>query len=321
MWVELYGGTAEHVAGALGSGPLVLAGLPGSGRAPLIRELAWDGPVVEIRPRQAATPAGLKLDVLNEILEVAAAWAEATTREQFQRLAATIFGSRVGDVIAAVERGEPVGLSMAEVIAALPDRAHVIVHDAHRLPALSDSALWALRARAQDPSPPRIALLTREWHRPALIGPDAPFFGFGQAVDLPVPSVDDWARIRGGPAEELAFLSDQTRRLPRPTFAVLDRMTGGVDLATAWRAHVNESGRAADQARRLAYGLHPYGPRLLAAIAGRERVYRSVPEARTDAIAAALRLMRDHDLIYQPRPRQWVIADPALEPHLASGPG
>jgi hypothetical protein len=27
--------------------------------------------------------------------------------------------------------------------------------------------------------------------------------------------------------------------------------------------------------------------------------------------------MRDHDVIYQPRPRSWVVADPALEPHLA----
>jgi hypothetical protein len=106
--------------------------------------------------------------------------------------------------------------------------------------------------------------------------------------------------------------------LPRVTLAILDRVRPDSDIPAAWRARVNESGRVAHESRRLEYGLHPYAPRLLTAIAADDRVYRSVPEARSDTVAAALRAMRDHDLIYQPRPRRWLVADPALVPHLAA---
>jgi hypothetical protein len=91
-----------------------------------------------------------------------------------------------------------------------------------------------------------------------------------------------------------------------------------VDIPAARRTHVHESRRVADEVWRLAHGLHPYAPRLLTATAAGERVYASVPDARTDAIAAALRVMRDYDVIYQPRPRRWLVADAALVPHLAA---
>jgi hypothetical protein len=118
--------------------------------------------------------------------------------------------------------------------------------------------------------------------------------------------------------DDLEWLLKQTRGLPRPTFAVLDRARNERDLHAAWRAHVHESGRLGNEMRRLAHGLHPYAPRLLAAVAADEPVYASVPGARTDAIATALRVMRDADLIYQPRPRKWVVADPAVVSHLAA---
>jgi hypothetical protein len=321
MWTDLYGGTAQDVADALESGPLVLSGLPGSGRAPLVEELAGRGPVVHVQPRQAGTLAGLKIDMLNELLEVSAAFAEATTQQDFQRLVATVFGPHAAEVLATVDRGEASKLSIAEILTGLPAGATLIVHDAHLLSALSDRALWAIRARAQGASPPRIALLTREWHSSGLVGPDAAFFGFGRTLHLPLPGVRDWARstASGINEQELGWLLEQTRRLPRVTLAVLERFASAADVPTAWRAHVHEAGRVAYEIRRLAHGLHPYAPRLLTAIAAEDRVYRSVPEARSDAVAAALRAMRDHDLIYQPRPRKWLVADPALVPHLAAG--
>jgi hypothetical protein len=307
---------------ALESGPLVLTGLPGSGRAPLVKELAGHGPVVEVRPRQAGTLAGLKIDLLNELLEVSAAFAEATTQQDFRRLVAIVFGPRAAEVLATADRGEASDLSIAEILAGLPAGATVIVHDAHLLSALSDRALWAFRARAQGASPPRIALLTREWLRSGLVGPDAAFFGFGRTLDLPVPGLRDWAgsNASGVNEQELGWLLAQTRGLPRVTLAVLERLPTAVDVPAGWRAHVHEADRVAHEIRRLVHGLHPYAPQLLTAIAAEDRVYRSVPEARSDTVAAALRAMRDHDLIYQPRPRKWLVADPSLVPHLAAGP-
>jgi hypothetical protein len=319
MWTELYSDTATYVADALEDGPLVLSGLPGSGRAPLVRELSGNGPIIEIRPRAAATLAGLKLDMLNSLLGAFATFPDPTTPRDFNRFVAAAFGRRAQDILTGVTRGDTSGLSIAEILAGLPANATVVVHDAHLMPALSDRALWALRARAQEPNSPRIALLTRAWHRAGLVSPDAAFFGFGQAVDLPVPSTLQWVDVHPAPEDDdLFWLLDQSRGLPRVTFAVLDRARKGLDIPSAWRAHVHESGRVAEEVLRLAHGLHPYGPRLLAAVAAGDRVYSSVPEARTDAIAAALRAMRDHDLVYQPRPRRWVIADPALAPHLAA---
>lgn len=319
MWTELYGGTARDVAEALETGPLILSGLPGSGRAPLVHELARDVPVIEVRPRRAGTLAGLKLDLLNEILEASAAFAEATTRQDFARLVAIKFGPRAAEVLATVERGEASELSMREILAGLPARATVVVHDAHLLPALSDNFLWALKGQAQAPNGPWVALLTREWHRSRLLGADAPFFGFGRAVDLPVPALEQWSRSGWRVDDrDFAWLFAQTRGLPRVMLAVLERVGSGITPPAAWQVHVSESERVADEVLRLAYGLHPYGPRLLAAIATEDRVYRSVPEARSDAVATALRVLRDHDLVYQPRPRKWVVADPALVPHLAA---
>jgi hypothetical protein len=318
MWIELYSDVAAYIADALEEGPLILSGLPGSGREPVVRELSVGGPIVEVRPREAATLAGLKLDMLNAVIGAFATVPDPTPRD-FNRFVATAFGRRARDVLTGLERGDPSGLSIAEILAGLPPNATVIVHDAHLLPALSDRALWALRARAHDPDSPRLALLTREWHRAGLVGPDAAFFGFGEVRDLPIPHMLRWLDVQPAAADQLDWLLEQTRGLPRATFAVLDRATRGADLSAAWRAHVHNSGRVADEVRKLAHGLHPYAPRLLTAIAAEDRVYRSVPEARTDAIAAALRVMRDHDLIYQPRPRRWLVADPALVPHLAAG--
>jgi hypothetical protein len=57
---------------------------------------------------------------------------------------------------------------------------------------------------------------------------------------------------------------------------------------------------------------HPLGPRLLVAVARGEPPYPAVPDAKPARVAHALRRLRDHDLAYQPEPRTWRLADPAL---------
>ena len=322
MWTDLYPVASDELAEAFLTGPVVLSGLPGAGRAPLVSDVIGERPIVQIRPLQAATAAGLRIDTLNAILQaITPATGGAMSRRDFNRLVVGAFGPRAERALAIANDPAAPALPIAEIFEALPGDAALVVHDAHLLAApWAERALWALRSRAQTADPPYVALLSRRWHHPKLVGSDAPFFGFGQTLELPVPGLSEWAALvepRVG-EEALRWLLDQTRGLPRPTLAVLERaVSAEVDVHDAWRAHVHESERLALTVRRLVHGLHQYAPRLLTAIAAGDPVYRSVPDARTDAIAAALRAMRDHDVIYQPQRRKWVVADPALVPHLA----
>jgi hypothetical protein len=217
-------------------------------------------------------------------------------------------------------------MSFPKLVDGIPSQALVVVHDAHLLAEpWAERALWTLRARCQQRNSPRLILLTRPWHTSALTGRDAAFFGFGETFELTPPDLPRWLELTNYEigTDDMAWLLEQTRGIPRPTLAAVKTLpasagagTGSGDVQASWAAHVEAQRGAAKWIDRLAHGLHPYGPRLLAAIAGSEPVYPSVPEARTDAIASALRAMRDHDLIYQPIRRRWVVADPALVSHL-----
>ncbi|MEA2406249.1 MAG: hypothetical protein QOE69_368, partial [Thermoleophilaceae bacterium] len=246
------------------------------------------------------------------------------------RALAEAFGARSADALALVQGNVGIQLPLADIFAALPSHAALIVHDAHLLTdeAWAGRALWALRARMQRPDPPGLVLLSRPWHTEPLVGLDGPFFGFARLIGLPIPSADDWAMATDYTIkpEALNWLLRQTRGVPRTTLAVLEQLPPSdreertqAELEAAWLAHARDAGEAAAAVRGLVRGLHRFAPRLLRAIAAGEPVYPSVPGARPDAIAKALGRMRDHDVIYQPGPRRWLVADPALVPHLASG--
>jgi hypothetical protein len=325
MWTELYQGAAADLLEALNSGPVVLTGLPGSGRAEFVREILLADRVVELAALDAGTAAGLRQDAVRAAIDAIAGNAPGA---DVRRALASAFGARAADALAIAEGRKKGTLPFSEIFAAIPSQAAVIVHDAHLLEApWAARSLWALRARVQQPNRPGLVLLTRPWDTDVLVGIDAPFFGFARLLSLPIPSVSDWARVTDYKIHppELDWLLAQTRGLPRTTLAVLERLSPSegeerteAELEAAWKAQVRGSRDAALAVRRLVGGIHQLAPRLLRAIASGARVYSSVPEARTDAIAAALRAMRDHDVIYQPRARQWVVADPALVPHLAS---
>jgi hypothetical protein len=318
MLSEVYGGQAEDMRDALSAGPVVLSGVPGSCRAELTADLHPASPRLELRTARAGTAAGLRVDTARALLRFIDQSSAETSPRQFRALLAEFFGGKAQSAVAAAKGTRGSAMSFAEIIDGVPPQALVVVYDAHLLAEpWAERALWTLRARCQERDPPRLILLTRPWHASALTGREAAFFGFGETFELTPPDLPRWVQLTDyeiGP-DDIAWLLEQTRSIPRPTLAAVERLHAG-DVRAAWAAHVGAQRGAARWIDRLAHGLHPYGPRLLTAIAGSEPVYPSVPEARTDAIAAALRAMRDHDLIYQPVPRRWVVADPALVPHL-----
>lgn len=308
---------------ALDAGPVVLSGVPGSGRAGLARDLEPGRPILELDPLRAGTAEGLRVDLLRAVLDLLERLGrDSSPTQSFEVLVTQAFGANARAALAAAERHEGASLSLAEILEAVPQLATMVVRDAHLMTEdWAKNALWAVRARCQRESAPRVVLLTRPWRLDGLVGPDAPFFGFAKVFDLADPDLAQWMdRLRGAlPSSDLEWLVVQTRGLPRPTLAVLERVRDeSSDVRSAWAAEVAAARPAAWWVVRLARGLHLYGPRLIGAIAANDPVYPAVPGARSDTVATALKTMRDHDLIYQPAPRRWVIADPALTPHLSS---
>ena len=319
---EIYGGLADDAREALAAGPIVVSGAPGSCRTELAADIHSDQQLLELRPARAGTAAGLRVDVARELLRFLDRESPGAGPKQFRARLAEAFGPKAGSALASAGGVPGPGLSLADIVDGIPPHALVVVHDAYLLSEpWAERALWTLRARAQEKNPPRLVLLTRPWHIQAVSGRDAPFFGFAETVELVSPDLPRWLNLTDFSigADDLAWLLEQTRGAPRATLAALRRLEeDAANVREAWSAHVDSQREAAEWIHRLAHGLHPYGPRLLGAIAANERVYPAVPDARSDAIAAALRAMRDHDLIYQPVPRRWVVADPALAPHLVA---
>jgi hypothetical protein len=83
------------------------------------------------------------------------------------------------------------------------------------------------------------------------------------------------------------------------------------DIGTAWFRAVDARDAEARAALAISRSIHELAPRLLVALARDEAPYARTSE-RSDRIALALRRLRDNDLIEQPEPRRWQIADPLL---------
>jgi hypothetical protein len=322
-WTELYGRQARDLRNALEVGPVVLAGVPGSGRSSLAADIAGGRRLLRLQPGIAGTAATLRQDTARDLLRVLAERESARgEHEDFEARVAEAFGARAPEALALARGKHDAELTFADVVDGIPSEACVVVHDSHLLAgAWAERALWTLRRRWQRGYSPWLNLLTRPWHVAAVAGPDAAFFGFARTEELSPPGLSGWINASRAdvPTDQLTWLLQQTRGLPRPTLAVLAKLQEGAsDVASAWTRHVAEMRGSAEWAERLARALHPYGPRLLGAIAMDRPVYPAVPTARTDAVASALRTLRDHDLIFQPARRRWVVADPALVPHLSA---
>lgn len=241
---------------------------------------------------------------------------ETPQAEQARLRLANHFGPDLLDVFAII-RGEAVAdwsLERALATGALPSDSRVVVLEAHRL--RPESTVWELRQIANE-APFQIMLTTRPAHAAQLVGPRGAIFGSVFTAELTPPSPGRWQRVLAThkmqlPPAEVDWLLQSTRGRPRTTLRVLEGATKGMSIRTAWQRVVCDNVVRAGDVLRLSAAIHPYAPRLLYAIAGGRPPYSAIENAPSQRIARTLSRLRDLDLIEQPAPRRWEIADPLL---------
>ena len=310
----------EELRAATAEGPVVLDTRSRGLAKAAVRDVAPERPLIAIDPRGAGTIGGLRIDLaralLSVLLERDEISGERVLLDTPGRLAlGRAFGPRAEEALSLAAGSLESSLSLDDLLAAVPESALLVVHDAHLLSeAWAGRALWSLRARAADAGPPWVLLLIRPWQT-GLTGSEAAFYGFARRLELPAPSEADWARgldEAGRPAEphDLRWLTDQTLGHPDVTLEAL--RNDARDVRRGWRACVDARRVVLEVVLDAARAAHPLGPRLLVAVARGEPPYPAVPDAKPARVAHALRRLRDHDLVYQPEPRTWRLADPAL---------
>jgi hypothetical protein len=320
----------ETIEGRLRERPVLLVGPVGSGSRALALALARRAAVNVVLDSGAAGGAYERLvaDALRQIvaalvapLEVARLGEDSGRAAQARLLVANRFGPDTEEVIAISQGASAAGwyLERALSLGALPADSRVVVLEAHRL--RSESALWELRQIANE-APFEILLSTRPAHAVKFTGPEGAVFGNVWTVELPRPSVARWAKVlaeheRSLHPNDLEWLLERTRGRPATTIGVLEHQEKRISIRTAWRRAVRANMARAEDVRRLAGALHPYAPELLQAVALGEPPYSAIKGASSQVVARALARLRDLDLIEQPRPRQWQIADPLLSAALA----
>jgi len=309
----------DELGEALTEAPTLLTAQPGidAGRLAVV---AAGRPAVFLDPRYAGTEASLRIDLARAALRALLGrehdMGSPTRLDAGARIRlAEAFGAQAAAVINLAGGAVEEDLSFDEILRGLPSNALLVVEHAHLLAQpWAGRALWSLRGRAEDRDGLQLALVTRPWHTDLLLGADAAFFGFARQVEITPPGPAQWARA-------LASLNRPVA--PADLEWLLERADGNVDAALdafasdgrnvrrGWRNVVGARGQVVELALSAASAIHPLGPRLLQSVAADRAPYSAVP-AKPARIAHALRILRDADLIYQPAPRLWRLADPAL---------
>ena len=267
--------------------------------------------------RQIVTKTVEQLGV--EPLEISQLNEDTPRADQVRLHLANRFGPDTEAVIA-ISQGAPAAEWYLErALTALPSGSRLVLLEAHRL--TPEPALWELRQLANDGGL-QILFSTRPSHVAQLTGSDSALYGDVWTVELTPPPINRWAKVlsaHGHPLhpDDLEWLIGRTRGRPATTIGVLDRQNKSTSIKTAWHQAVRANIARADDVRRLAGAVHPYAPRLLQAIARGEAPYGAIEDAPSQRIARALTRLRDLDLIEQPQPRRWEIADPLLAAALA----
>jgi hypothetical protein len=317
---QLHGETLAGLDRALGRGTAILLARVGDGERHLIAQLRR--PIVTIDATLYPDRTSLRFELLRSAVESllapspASALSETGPSGDSARLAlAEAYGERTEHVMALLERGTPPAqgqllLSIHDVLAGLQDDVALIAFDAHRL---DTDARWDLR-ELQRP----LLLVTRPDHHSTLTGADAPFYGGARTLTLPTPAPAQWMRalttigLRILPTE-LEWMVDRSRGRVATTINALELVGPERSPRTAWHQAVYRSLPRAHDILALAREIHPYEPALLLAIAEARQPYKTLPEAPSARIALALRKMRSLDILEQPAPRAWQIADPLIE--------
>lgn len=285
-----------------------------------VRDFAAERSMIVVDPRGAGTIGGLRVDLARALLAVLLERDEIGDERvpldtPGRLVLGRAFGPRAEEVLSLVAGSPRSPVSIDDLLSAVPESAMLVVSDAHVLTERwAGRALWSLRARAADPAPPSVLLLTRPWQT-GLTDREAAFFGFARRLELPAPTEADWARAldeakRPVHRDDLRWLIEQTGGNPDVSLEAL--RNDAKNVRRGWRACVDARRAVLDVVLDAARAAHPLGPRLLVAVARGEPPYPAVPDAKPARVAHALRRLRDHDLVYQPEPRTWRLADPAL---------
>jgi hypothetical protein len=310
----------EELRSAVAEGPVVLETHSRGLAEAAVSRLAPKRPLIAIDPRGAGTTGGLRVDVARALLAILLERddieAKRVLLDTRDRLAiGRAFGPRAEEALSLAAGSLESSVSLDDLLSAVPESALLVVHDAHLLgEPWARRALWSLRARAAEAAPPWMLLLTRPWQT-GLTDREAAFFGFARRLELPVPKEADWARAlsEAGSAvhpDDLRWLTDQTVGNPDVTVEAL--RNDARNVRRGWRACVGARRGVLDLVLNAARAAHPFGPRLLVAVARGEPPYPAVPDAKPARVAHALRRLRDHGFVYQPAPRTWRLADAAL---------
>jgi hypothetical protein len=214
--------------------------------------------------------------------------------------------------------------SVADLLA-LADGAPIGITWAHML---SDRAmgrlLWELRASvAGSNDGATLVLSTFPATRQLLLGPEAPLFGVGTQLELTDPTTSRWrelVQMHHLPVrdEDLLWLLLRTNGQSRATGAILSmtRHASRDSLWAAreiWEALANGARSRVAEQLSLVRAVTSHGPALLAAIATGRGPYSALRRyASPKQISRALDQLAFNGLIYQPRPRLWLLAQPVL---------
>lgn len=318
---EVYGPEViDNVKTRLADGPVLLIGRVRSGADDVARHVGGEhGLVID-----GASAFDYRTLVTTALRAVAGRLAHPLAPDQLTGSGATAsrslraladgFGERLPEAMAAIDGGSADGWSLEGVLRALPQGTVIGLLAAHEIPA--QPALWELRSLASDGQ--KILLTSTPAHVNALTGPDSAWFGFVHRTELPVVAPRRWARVLDdhyGPLHpsDLEWLLERARGRPATVLCALGFTEGGHSPRTAWRRAARAAGPRAHDVLRLAAAVHPYAPGLLLAISAGEPPYAAISGSSSQRVARALARLRDLDIVEQPLPRTWQIADPLLD--------
>lgn len=303
--------------------PLVLFGNVGSGTGQLVRGLAGErAPSAVLDPLIAQRSEELAAQIVRDLVAgsqplAPERLAEPTREaERFRVHVAHRYGDDATEAVRIYGGDLARGWSIARAIGRDVERPLIVVPEAHRL---APEPLWELRDLALRGAVD-LLLTSRLHHGDRLVGQDAPLFGGAQALMMPGLSPKRWTEVLGAglaihPAD-VDWLLEATRGRTATMLEVLAAWPEGQSPRYAWHYAARSRIPQAEQLLGLGRTLHDYAPRLLTAIAAGDAPYAAIEGARSNRIAKALGLLHDLDLIEQPRPRRWQIADPLLEASL-----
>lgn len=320
---EMHSGPLRLLREHVDSEPVILSATAGMGEDELARSLLADTVGYTLDPQIVGGDVALLVArITRNVIEQAASLPidalDEPTSETKQAYLEVVrqYGAQFGDALA-VARGEPrSGWSLTDALA-LGDRRErplIVARNTRQLP---QSALWELRDLVGGGAI-RLLLLSRPGHEDQLLSTAAPFFGMGVKIGMPPLSLAHWAaKLPHIGADILRALLEATRYRTAAALEVAEEVEHSprdhrTALGDGWISVIARRRERAYELLRVAAAIHELAPRLLLILAHGRAPYSELSHERPGRVSLALRRLREYELIEQPRPRTWQIADPLL---------